>query len=314
MTLLRSMLYFPANSVRMIVKSTTLPADAVILDLEDAVSLDDKETARMIARDFIRLIKQRGIHVFVRVNSIATDLTIEDLRSTVVEGLDGVMLAKTETESDIARVCEMLKEAEKCSGVTPQSTQLIPLVESAKGVVNSLQIASASDRVVAVAFGAGDYYRDLGRDVSSISKEQIELLYARSQIVNVSRATGVQAIDSPFLGSLTDKESYLREVAMSAQLGFNGKQCIHPSQIEPINNAFSPSRGEIERAGRIEEAFEQAQARGLGVISFEGRMVDRMTYRQAKEVLATARTIDEKKRSMMQKTPFVTVSEVFSRQ
>lgn len=312
MILLRSMLYFPANSVRMVVKSATLPVDAVILDLEDAVSLDDKETARIMARGFVRLIKKRGIRVFVRINSIATGLTIEDLKSVVVEGLDGVMLAKTETESDMASLCEMLSEIEQRSGVTPQSTQLIPLIESAKGLVNSLQIALASDRTVALAFGAGDYYRDLGRDVSSISKDQIELLYARSQIVNVSRAAGVQSIDSPFLGSLTDKEAFLREVELAAQLGFNGKQCIHPTQVEPINNMFSPSRGEIERAGRIVEAFEQAQARGLGVMSFEGRMVDHMTYRQAKDVLAIASIMDEKRRAIMQNTPFVRLSEVFS--
>jgi len=312
MILLRSMLYFPANSVRMAVKSATLPVDAVILDLEDAVSLDDKETARIMARDFVKLIKKRGIRVFVRVNSIATGLTIEDLKSVVVDGLDGVMLAKTETGSDIANLCEMLSEIEQLSGVTPQSTRLIPLIESAKGVVNSLQIAMASDRTAAVAFGAGDYCRDLGRDVSSISKDQIELLYARSQIVNVSKAAGVQSIDSPFLGSLTDKEAFLREVKLAAQLGFNGKQCIHPTQIEPINNMFSPSRRDSERAGRIVEAFEQAQLRGLGVASFEGRMIDYMNYRQAKDVLETSQMIEESRNAMKRKTPHVSLSEVFS--
>jgi len=310
--ILRSMLYFPANSVRMAVKAATLPMDAVILDLEDAVSMDDKETARILARDFIRLIKRRGINTFVRANSIDTGLTIEDLNCTVPEGLDGVMLPKTETGSDVAKLGEMLSIVEKHSGIKHQSTKLIPLIESAKGLVNAFQIASASNRVVAVAFGAGDYSRDLGRDISLVSKHEIELLYARSHIVNTSRAAGVQPIDTPFLGSLTDKEAFLREVKLAAQLGFKGKQCIHPSQIEPINNMFSPSQEEVNRARKIVEAFEEAQSRGLGVISFDGRMVDHMTYSHARDVVATACTIEERTKVIMHKASYVSVSEVFS--
>jgi len=310
--LLRSMLYFPANSARMAVKAATLPVDAAILDLEDAVSIDDKETARIIARDFVRLIKRRGIHTFVRVNSLSTGLTAEDLKSTVVRELDGIVLAKTETGADVAELCEMLTEAEKHSGVDHRSIKLIPLIESAKGVLNSFQIASGGDRVVAVAFGAGDYYRDLGRDVSSISKDEIELLYARSNLVNTSRAAGVQAIDTPFLGSLTDKEALLKEIKLAAQLGFKGKQCIHPSQIEPTNEMFSPSQGEIDRARRVVKAFEEAEARGAGVISFEGKMVDRMSYLQAKEALTFAKMIEEKKKTSDVNSSYVGLSEVFS--
>ncbi len=312
MAVLRSMLYLPGNSVRMIVKAATLSADAVILDLEDAVPLADKEVARILTRDYIRLIKQRGIQVFVRVNSLITGLTAEDLKYTVVKGLDGVMLAKTETGSDVVKIDKMLSKAEKTSRLKPRSVKLIPLIESAKGIVNSFHIASASKRIIAVAFGAGDYYRDLGRDVGSLTKEEIELLYARSKIVNVSRAVGIQAIDTPFLGLLTDHEGFLNEVKFALQLGFKGKQCIHPSQIEPLNSMFSPSDEEFNRAKRIAEAFEQAQARGLGAISFEGRMIDYMNYQQAKNTIATAQMIEDKKK-MLQKRPNVSIAEVFAR-
>lgn len=311
MILLRSMLYFPANSVRTVVKAATLPTDAVIFDLEDAVSLDDKETGRIIARDYIKLIKQRGIYTFVRVNSLTTGLTTEDVESTAVQSLDGMMLAKTETGSDVAKLSRMLDKVEKHSRVNPKSIKIIPLVESAKGVVNSFQIASSSRRVIAVAFGAGDYCRDLGRDISTVSKDEIELLYARSNIVNTSRAAGIQAIDTPFLGSLTDKEAFLGEVKLGVQLGFKGKQCIHPSQIETVNDMFSPTQEEVARAKRIVQAFENAHAKGLGVISFEGKMVDSMTYRQAKDRIAIAQSVEDKMITT-RKASYVSIPEIFS--
>ena len=311
--LLRSLLYFPANSIRMVVKAATLPADAAIFDLEDAVSLEDKETARILARDFVRLIKRHGIQTFVRINSIGTGLSREDLKFTVVKGLDAVMIAKTETGSDVAKVDRMLNEVEKNSHLTPKGIKLVPLIESARGVENSFEIATASARVAAVAFGAGDYYRDLGRDVSLVSEDENELLYARSRIVNTSRAAGVQAIDTPFLGSLVDRETFLREAKLAVRLGFKGKQCVHPSQVDPINELFSPSQEEAARAKRIVDAFEQAQARGLGAISFEGKMVDTMTYRQAKDVIGIAKVIEDRREKMAHLESYVPISEVFSR-
>ena len=311
--LLRSMLYFPANSVRMVVKAATLPVDAAIFDLEDAVSLDDKETARILAKDYVSLVKRRGIHTFVRVNSIGTGLTMEDLRSVVVKGLDGVMLAKTETGSDVTRVTKMLSLVEKHSRLPPKSVKLIPLIESARGVENAFDIATSSDRIVGVAFGAGDYYRDLGRDVSTVSEEENELLYARSRIVNTGRAAGVQAIDTPFLGLLVDREAFLREVKLAVRLGFKGKQCVHPSQIESINESFSPTREEVSHALRIVDAFGRAQQRGLAAISFEGKMVDIMTYRQAKDVIAANQVIEERRERMTRMDPHVPLSEVFAK-
>lgn len=294
-------------------KAATLPMDAAIFDLEDAVSIDDKETARIIARDVIGLVKKRGARTFVRVNSLSTSLTLEDVKCTTVKELDGFMLAKAETGSDVTRLCRMISGVERSSKIKAGRMMVIPLIETAKGVLNSFQIASASERVVAVGFGAGDYYRDLGRDITSISREENELLYARCQVVNASRATGVQVIDTPFLGSLTDKEAFLAEVRLAARLGFKGKQCIHPSQIQPINSVFSPSKQEVGRARRIVEAFEEAQSKGIGVMSFEGKMIDRMSYRQAKDLLENAQTIEGREKASEQGSSHVHMDEIFAR-
>ncbi len=289
---MRSMLFVPGNSMRMIAKAATLPADAIILDLEDAVPLPDKATARIMIRDSIKGVKLGGSYVFVRVNALTTNLTAEDLKFVAVEGLDGLMLAKSETKSDIVELDSMLEETEKGGGLEPRSLKVVPLIESAKGVINAYEIASASERIIAVAFGAGDYYRDLGRG-ASFSPEQTELLYARSRIVNCSVAAGVQAIDTVFFGLLTDREGFMKEMMLALQLGFKGKLLIHPTQIEPVNKAFSPLPDEAEYARRVVEAFEEAQARGLGAISFEGKMIDYMNYKQAKDLVRLVEFIAE---------------------
>lgn len=311
MMVLRSMLYAPGNSMRMITKAATLASDAIILDLEDAVPLPDKETARTMVRDSISAIKSGGAYVFVRVNALTTNMTAEDLKFVVIEGLDGIMLAKTETESDVTELDGMIEEAEKGSGLRPGGLTIVPLIESAKGVVNAYEIASASKRVVAVAFGAGDYYRDLGRAISLLSPDEIELLYARSQIVNSSRAAGVQAIDTPFLGLLTNRASFMKEATLALQLGFKGKQLIHPTQIEFVNKVFSPSVDEAEYSRRLAKAFEEGQARGLGAISYEGRMIDIMSYKQAKELANFVEVIAEKEKRR-QLSPSISLSQFFT--
>ena len=311
MIVLRSMLFVPGNSMRMITKAATLATDAIILDLEDAVPLPDKMTARIMIRDSIKAIKSGGSYVFVRVNALTTKLTAEDLRFVIVDGLDGIMLAKTETKSDIVELDSMIAEAEKASGLEPQSLKVVPLIESAKGVMNAYEIASASERVIALAFGSGDYYGNLGRSIASLSPEQTELLYARSQIVNSSAAAGVQAIDTVFFGLLTDREGFVKESMLAFQTGFKGKLLIHPTQIEPANEVFSPSQEEAEYARRVVQAFEEAEARGLGAISFEGKMIDYMNYRQAKDLVSSVESIAEKE-AQRQRTPSVSLFHFFS--
>ena len=311
MIVLRSMLFVPGNSMRMITKTAFLMSDAIILDLEDAVPLPDKATARIMIRDSIKAVKQGGVYVFVRVNALTTKLTAEDLNSVVVQDLDGIMLSKTEANSDMVELDAMLEETEKGRRLELGSLRIIPLVETAKGVVNAYQIALASRRIVAVAFGAGDYYGDLGRSVSSLSPEQTELLYARSQIVNASVAAGIQAIDTPFFGLLTDREGFIKETIRALQLGFRGKLLIHPTQIEFVNKMFSPSQDEVAYAGEVVKAFEEAQARGLGAVTFEGKMIDYMNYKQAKDLTTFAEVIAGKEDRRQQATS-ISLSQFFT--
>jgi citrate lyase subunit beta/citryl-CoA lyase len=310
MIVLRSMLFVPGNSMRMITKAAILPADAIILDLEDAVPLPDKATARIMVRDSIKGIKNGGSYVFVRLNALTTRLTSQDLAFITVPGLDGVMLAKTETNSDVAKLSDMLTEAETVSGLDHESLKIVPLIESAKGVINAYEIASADARVVAVAFGAGDYYRDLGRSVSYLTPEQTELLYARSKVVNAGVAAGVQAIDTVFFGLLTDREGFIKETQLALQLGFKGKLLIHPTQIKEANEIFSPPPDEVEYSKRVVSAFEEAQTRGLGAISFEGKMIDEMNYQQAKDVVSFVKLIAEKEEKRQQ-TSYISISRFF---
>jgi citrate lyase subunit beta/citryl-CoA lyase len=289
------MLFVPGNSMRMITKAATLTTDAIILDLEDAVPLPDKETARIMTRDTIKPLKSGGAYIFVRVNALTTGLTAEDIRFVAVKGLDGIVLAKAESRSDIETVASIFEEIEKNRGLQPGNLKIIPLIETAKGVVNAYEIASSSERIVALGFGAGDYYKDLGRSVSSLSPEQTELLYARSQTVVASRAAGVQAIDTVFFGLLTDTDNFKKEAILVLKLGFTGKFLIHPTQIEIVNRIFSPSPEEVNFASRVVAAFEKAQAKGIGATSLEGKMIDYMSYRQAKDLVGFDKLIRDKK-------------------
>lgn len=300
MMVLRSMLFVPGNSMRMITKAPTLPADAIIFDLEDAVPLPDKETARILVRDSIRAVKSAGAYIFVRINALTTGLTAEDLKFIVVEGLDGVMLSKAESRSDVVELADMLETAERDRKLETGSVKIVPLLETAKGIVNVYEIASVSERVTAVTFGAGDYYRDMGRSVSLLSPEQTELLYARSQVVVGSRAAGVQALDTVYFGLLTDREAFTREALLALQLGFKGKELIHPNQIEITNRIFAPSPEEAEYARKVVEAFEEAQTKGLGAVSFEGKMIDYMNYVQAKDLVSFVELIAEKEKKRQQ--------------
>ncbi len=300
MMVLRSLLFVPGNSMRMIIKAATLPVDAVIFDLEDAVPLPDKETARVMVRDSVKAVKAGGAHIFVRVNALSTGLTAADLEAVAVSGLDGILLAKAESGADVVEASGMLAGIEKKRGLEAGSIRIMPLVETARGVLNAGEIAAGGERVVAVAFGAGDYYRDLGLSVASLTPEQTELLYARSQTVVASRAAGAPALDTVYFGPLTDREGLMKETELARRLGFKGKMVIHPAQVEVVNRVFSPSPEEAEESRKIVAAFEEAQGRGLGAISLDGKMIDIMNYRQARDMVDFVELIAEREEKRRQ--------------
>ncbi len=296
--IMRSMLYVPANSWRMITTATTEGADAVILDLEDGCPMPEKETARIFARDSVAMLKEHGIDVFVRVNSLETGLTPTDISYVVVQGLDGIMLAKTESAEDIINVDKLLQEEEQEKGLKPNSMALIALLETPRGILNLREIIAASQRVIALGFGAGDFSREMGAGmgVTKLSPEEYfpMVLHARSSIAMAARAAGIQAIDTPFFGLLIDLEGLARESEKVKLLGFSGKQLTHPRHVAVVNEVFSPAKEDVDFAKRVVGAYEEAKAMGLGATSLGGKMIDYGTFKRAEALLALAGAIEEK--------------------
>ena len=296
--ILRSMLYVPSNSWRMINSAITEGEDAVILDLEDACPLSEKETGRVFARDAAAMINEAKIDFFVRVNSFDTGLTEEDLNYVVVDGLDGIMLPKAESKEDVDKLDRLLTAAEKKKGLKHGSIAIIPLIETPKGVFDVEDIISASNRVIAVSFGAGDYSREIGAGmgVTRLSSEEYNLMvyYPRCQVALAARAAGVLAIDSPYFGYVIDIDGLVEETSKVKLMGFTGKQLTHPRHVSPVNQVFSPSEEEIDFAEQVNKAFEEAQAKGLGATTIGGKMIDYGSYKRATALLATAERIAEK--------------------
>ncbi len=299
--ILRSMLYVPANSWRMINSAITEGEDAVILDLEDACPLAEKETGRVFSRDAVTIIKKANIEFFVRVNSFETGLTKEDLSYVVIKGLDGIMLPKAESESDIKKLDQLLEDGEKKEGVEPGSIKIIPLIESPKGVFSAAEIISASQRVIAVSFGAGDYSREIGAGmgVTSLTREEYDLMafHPKCQVALAARSAGVSAIDSPYFGYVIDINGLVEETKKVKLMGFTGKQLTHPRHVGPVNQVFSPSKEEVEFAEQVNKAFEEAQVKGLGATTLGGKMIDFGSYKRATALLDKAKTITEKEKS-----------------
>ena len=296
--ILRSMLYIPANSQRMISRAASELEDAVILDLEDAVPATEKETGRILARDAIPMLEDAGIDIFIRVNSVGTGLTEEDVSYTVAKGLDGIMLPKTETKEDVVRLDQLLGNEEKRKGIESNSIAILPLVESPEGVQNVFDIASASSRIVGLAFGAADFLREMGVGfaVTRLSFEEYYplVLYARSRISQAAKIAGVAAIDTPFFGLLIDMDGLCKESEAAKMLGFTGKQLIHPRHIEPVNRIFTPSGEDVDYAKSLVAAYDEASAKGTGSASFGGRMIDHAMYEMGMDMISRAETIAKK--------------------
>jgi citrate lyase subunit beta/citryl-CoA lyase len=287
MYVLRSMLFTPGNSQRMIQKALTLGADAVILDLEDAVPVSEKEAARRLVGQSVAQLTAAGQQVFVRVNALSTGLTAEDLNWVVQPQLAGIVLPKADSGADVATVAEWIDGLEGKQGMQRESVALVPLLETAQGVLNAREVCEAVPRIIAVAFGALDFARDMG---IRLSTEGTEVLYARSRIALVASAAQVLAIDTPWI-DIADREGLVREAKHARQLGFRGKLVIHPSQIARVNEVFSPSEDEVAYARKVVEAFRTAEAEGLGAISLDGKMIDTANARQAADLIAWAEAI-----------------------
>jgi citrate lyase subunit beta/citryl-CoA lyase len=288
MALNRSFLFAPGNHARRVEKSFTLGADAVILDLEDAVALSEKAAARASVGEALR--RPRNCRGYVRVNAMGTPYCYADLVSVVGPGVDGIMLPKVESAADLHAIDWLIANLERERGIAEGTLDLIPLIETATGMLRVDRILQARGlkpyrsawRVKRVAFGAADYAQQLN---IAPSEDEAELAQARSRLVLASAAARLEApIDSPFF-RLREDEACRRSGERSKRAGFQGRACIHPDHVPIANQAYSPGEAEIARARRIVAAFRQAEAEGSASIQLDGEFIDYPIAHRAQAVL-----------------------------
>ncbi len=268
----------------MLGKALGLAPDAIVPDMEDGAPMGEKEQARAAVSSFLPTLIETGRRVIPRVNSTSSGLIGRDLEAAIAPGVFGVTVGKTASAGEVEAISEMIFKIELARGMERGSVALIPWIESALAVVNAYEICSASSRVIAVAFGAEDLANDMGIERTESGEE---VAYARSAVCTAARAADVQALDTPYV-RFRDENGLRRDCRAAKGLGFKGKFAIHPSQIEVINHAFSPSDAEVEAARRIVTAFDAAESVGKGAISLDGSMVDAPVVKRARGILDLA--------------------------
>ena len=276
-----SRLYLPGNSPSLMLNAGIHKPNGIILDIEDAVAVDKKYEARFLVRNALRSLDFYGVERMVRINQVPKGL--EDLEYVVAHNVNLILVPKCESADQIHQVNQKIAEIQKRTN-TSGEIWLMPIVESALGVIKSFEIASSASNVVAMAIGLEDYTADLG---TLRTNEGNETFYARSQVVNACRAAGIQPIDSVF-SDVADLEGLMNNVQKSKALGFDGMGCIHPRQIKVIHENYAPADVEIEKAKRIVLAFDDATAKGLGVVSLGTKMIDPPVVKRAVHTIDVA--------------------------
>lgn len=289
MTIYRTMLFAPANDLRKAGKALMLNADGTVLDLEDAVALSEKNNARNALKEALSL-PRRG-DVFIRVNSVQTEFILSDLLAAVTEGVKGLVVAKSESAEEIRQVDWLLGKIEKERGLTESCMEIIPFIESANAIVNAFSIASSSPRVSRMFFGGVDYVLDIG---TTFSKGGTEIFYARSQLVVASRAAGIEPPIDTVYPNFKDIEGLVADAKVVRQMGFQGKLAIHPGQIEPLNEVFTPTPEEISWAEKIVAVFDEEEAKGQAVFQVDGKMIEYPIANRARRIIALAEQIAKK--------------------
>lgn len=283
----RSMLFLPGNTPNMLVNGPYLGADALILDLEDAVAPSEKDAARLLVRSAIRDMDFRGCEIIVRINSIDTGFWQADIDAILPQRPDLILLPKSGSAQDILTADEYITRTEERLGMAPSTVRLMPLIETALGVENAFAIASASPRVAALFLGAEDLTADLR---CQRTKEGREIEYARTRLVTAARAAGVDVYDTPFT-DVNDDAGIRTDAAYAKALGFTGKASISPRHVEVINRVFSPTRKEIDYAYEVMDAIRLAKEQGRGAIALRGKMIDAPIVNRAQQTIAAAREL-----------------------
>jgi citrate lyase subunit beta/citryl-CoA lyase len=280
----RSRLYLPGSEPKYFINAALHGADAVILDLEDSVHAGEKDAARLLVRNALRAVDFLQCERMVRINQLP--LGLDDLDEIVPESPDLILIPKVENPLQIEEATTRVAEIKANYGMT-RPIWLMPILESALGIENAFAIAKASEKIVALTIGLEDYTADLGVVKTPAGTES---LYARQRIVNAARAAGVQAIDSVF-GDVGDMEGLRAWGLTSRSLGFEGMGCVHPLQIAVIHETFAPTATEIERAQKIVAAYNEAQQKGLGVVSLGSKMIDPPVVERALKLMARAQSM-----------------------
>jgi citrate lyase subunit beta/citryl-CoA lyase len=283
---MRSVLYVPSNNEKMVGKAPSLAADILTLDLEDAVPPSEKEAGRKAIQEYLKSSRkgQTARYLYVRINNWETQMTNDDLEAIVYPGLDGVCLAKCGCKENVQRLAWKLEELEQRRGIEVGSIGIQLLIETAKGVINAYEAATASPRVNSLIFGAVDYTKDMRVNLTSEGQEQ---LYARFYTAVAARAAGCVAIDCPFV-AFKDAEGFKKSTEEGHQMGYEGRMLIHPSQVVPSHEIYTPSAESVEWAEGVKKVFEEeGLAKGKAAVTYMGKMVDTPVYDNAMQILNT---------------------------
>ena len=280
----RSMLFVPGNNPGMMSDAHIYGSDALMFDLEDSVTLREKDAARLLVYHALKTIHYGECERVVRVNPLSTPFGKLDIEAMVAAGAEVIRLPKTETAQDILDTETEIERAERKYGIPIGQTRMMAAIEGALGVVNAYAIASASPRLVAIALGAEDYCANLK---TTRSLEGSELQFARGAIVVAARAAGIDCIDTVY-SDVNNEEQLIKETQAIKQLGFDGKSVINPRQIKPVHRVFTPTHEEFVKAQRILSASREAEKRGSGVVALDGKMIDRPVVLRAERTLELA--------------------------
>jgi citrate lyase subunit beta/citryl-CoA lyase len=287
--LLRSLIFVPGNRPNMLERARSFSADIIMVDLEDSVPPGEKVAAREVAREWAPRLAGAGRRVMVRVNSLDTGLTQDELAAVIGPDIAGISIGKAETVWDLQEIDRIIGPLESAAGLPPGQIRVIPWIENARAVLSAYEIATASTRIEAIAFGGEDYTDDMGVQRTDTSEE---IYFARATVAVAARAARVGSLDTPFVG-FRDPDGFRRDIEISRRLGYTGRFAIHPSQIDIINEMFGPSAEEVAYARQVVEAWDEAEAQGRGSLSIDGRMIDVPVVKRAQSLLAVAAAIEE---------------------
>jgi len=281
----RTMMFVPASNAGMLRDAFIYGADSIMFDLEDSISLREKDTARFLVYQAVKTIDYGNVETVVRINSLDQGGR-NDIHAMVRAGIDVIRLPKTETAEDVLDVEEVILEAERQCGREEGSTRMMAAIEGPVGVLNALSIAKSSKRLIGIALGAEDYVTSM-KTRRYAERDSEEIFFARSMIVHAARAVGIAALDTVF-SNVDDVDTLRKETEFIKQLGFDGKSVINPRQIPVVNSVFTPTEKEIQNAIAVMNAIEEAESKGSGVIALNGKMIDKPIVERAERVLLLA--------------------------